>query len=157
MKSFLDGFQSNPLSNLMTTMRGIMQEPILNIEKLVPCIVKALRNLSSLRWKVNPVGVYSPGPPGPHEDWGSGGASYVGADIEVRYRDFIASSPLWLAQMVVGLVEERAKRIHYSGEGNILFDNCEEKESDVKDAYRELGLLERDWTWLKEKVQSGQV
>ena len=60
---------------------------------------------------------------------------------------------LWLAEMVIGAVEERAKRIHFSAEETILFDNCVEKERDVQDAYRELGLLERDWTWLKGKVE----
>mgnify|MGYP003395089281 CR=1 FL=1 len=60
--------------------------------------------------------------------------------------------PRWLAQMVVGIVEERAKRIHHSAEEVIIFDSCEEKETDIKDAYRELGLSQRDWTWLKGKV-----
>ena len=59
---------------------------------------------------------------------------------------------IWLAQMVIALVEERAKRIHYSGDKTVRFDDCVLKGRDIKNAYRELGLSPDDWAWLKEKV-----
>ena len=109
------------------------------IETLVPQIVKALREISEWPWE-------------PTQDNSSTVTIldatgelrvlvYPKRDTEIKLgnRDFIASSPLWLAQMVVALVEERC------------FANAS-REKWRKEALHDFSLTPDDWTWLKGKV-----
>ena len=75
--------------------------------------------------------------------WKTAKAGFDLALVEARDASFIASSPVWLAQMVVGMVEERAER--HDEEHDVLGLG-------LLDALRDFGITPEDWTWLKEKV-----
>ena len=93
------------------------------IETLVPQIVKALREYE---WPETDCSVHFR-----LLDWTRGGNWY---------------HPLWLAQMVVGIVEEREQWL-------ILATLKDEPGLLVEaQALREFSLTLEDWTWLKEKV-----
>ena len=96
-------------------------------EQLVPIIVKALREISDWKWQ---------------------------RAKNTTHPSFVDASPIWLAQLVVGIVEERAAihRIEGTcGEAHILYpDYC--KEESLVEALRDFGITPEDLTWLKEKV-----
>ena len=117
-------------------------------EALVPIIVKALREISDWEWEFDEKLGDVTG------SWRvnigrTGGliATVFGISTwAVKYNcngRFIASSPLWLAQMVVGIVEERAaqhdKVYEVIGLG-------------LLDALRDLSITPKDWAWLQQKV-----
>lgn len=97
-------------------------------EQLVPEIVKALREISPWSWKDQFKG-------------------------ENPYGVLIASSPLWLAQIVVGVVAERARTHFYvKGYGPTPDASFKKWNECINIALRDFGLTEADWQWLKEKA-----
>ena len=96
------------------------------IETLVPQIVKALREYE---WPETDCSVHFR-----LLDWTRGGNWY---------------HPLWLAQMVVALVQKEADLCnvsHYEVNGEIGGHSC------TKGTLSRFGLTPDDWTWLKGKV-----
>ena len=108
------------------------------IETLAP-IVKALREISEWPWwrDNHSDGQYSV--------WDKKDSRIASPTWNLSNINFIASSPLWLAQMVVALVEERAS--HYAG-----MNQRPIQQSYIEMALLDFGLTESDWTWLKGKV-----
>ena len=125
------------------------------IEALVPEIVKTLREISPWPWSLS-------------NDNGSD-VSIIdarnmlrvlvypeeGPEVNLMNRDFVLSSPIWLAQLVVSLVEERASIHSTEGtcgkEPHILYPYYSEEEA-LSEALRDFSLSPGDWTWLKEGV-----
>ena len=134
----------------------------MTIEALVPIIVKALKEISEWPWETDNNILASP-----VLKRGGGFGSLVGHIGTWLDRDFVAASPLWLAQMVVGIVEERAGHkqsiIRISGntyrptrfrlgrkEKNPYFRWTED--DFIKEAVQDFGLSVEDYEWLKGKV-----
>jgi len=63
---------------------------------------------------------------------------------------FIASSPRWLAQLMIELVEERADKYAEMAVPEVEYNT--EKARWIKAALNNFNLTLEDWTWLKEKV-----
>ena len=78
--------------------------------------------------------------------WKTAKAGFDLALVEARDASFIASSPVWLAQMVVGMVEERAHVYANDSEGYWTAPHF------IPAALRDFGITPENWTWLKEKV-----
>ena len=124
----------------------------MTIEQLVPAIVKALRRLPEPPWHVSGDNAADTEhresglalvDTGRTEDWP------IARLCEWFTADFIASSPRWLAQMVVGIVEEREDRYMHTGDWrqDMSLDAAQYQ------ALRDFSLTESDWIWLKEKVR----
>ena len=96
----------------------------MTIEQLIPVIVKALKKISPWPWQTAKAG-------------------FDLALVEARDASFIASFPLWLAQMVVGMVEER---------GNAKYRGGHNWESAKELVFHDFGISPEDYEWLKEKV-----
>ena len=146
----------------------------MTIEAIVPIIVKALRKLPEPPWYV--AGDDAPDTPhcksglalvdtGRTSDWS------IARLCEWNTAEFIASSPLWLAQMVVGIVEQEVKLTHLTciAWGNTYrrthwvrgkrkpnpYYQWGEKEFLAK-VLGNLSISSEDWEWLKGKVENGK-
>ena len=121
------------------------------IKTLVPQIVKALREISDWPWGFRDISI-------PKTDDGLGFVSdlngidfsHHGTNRKTKVQNvtdgkFIAASPLWLAQMVVGMVEERAE---------LRYPWCDHFEQALYHALRDFSLTESDWKWLKGIAQA---
>ena len=134
-------------------------------EQLVPIIVKALRQISDWPWLTAPGNFITTidiiGEP-----------NQIVAEVPCQGSNehdlpYIASSPLWLAQMVVGMVEREVKLTYLAciTWGNTYRPTRMVKGKREPNPYYEWGEKEflakvlgnlsissEDWTWLKEKV-----
>lgn len=81
-------------------------EKKLHFEQLVPIIVKALKEISEWPWHKS---VSSHG--GGYNIWDAQNVSLATTFGDETDGTLFASSPLWLAQMVVGIIEERARTL----------------------------------------------
>ncbi len=131
------------------------------IETLVLQIVKALREISEWPWAWQGTGDKD-------NSWSMGLAmdkndKIVSGECEeedtpieeicqgddgLHHASFLASSPIWLAQMVVGVVEERSQRYL-----NLSFRKSCPHDVALCKALHDFGLTKDDWTWLKGKVE----
>ena len=107
------------------------------IETLVPQIVKALRETERV---CGQCGAKHPDER-PEERW----------ITQQRPWD---KKDLWLAQMVVGIVEERADKYAEMAVPEIAYN--EEKEWWIEVVLNNFSLTPEDWLWLKEKVDHGR-
>ena len=99
-------------------------------EQLVPIIVKALREISPWPWT-----------------WGAPPLKHWPKSPELSAARFIRQSPLWLAQMVVEMVEERTHVYANDSEGKWDATHF------IAETLRDFSLTEADWKWLKGKVE----
>ena len=134
------------------------------IEKLVPIIVKALREISPWPWRYHESDFK-------HIDDESLAFLLRMESVDELELRFIASSPLWLAQMVVEVIEGRARGkesavLHF---GNIYrstrfvrgkkepnpYYQWNHKEF-IEATLSDFGLSPEDWEWLKGKMGENQ-
>ena len=118
------------------------------MSKTLAPIVKALREISEWPWYV---------------DTADDTAVINSHDLDIGVYEekeeenafFVASSPLWLAQMVVGIVEERAE-LSYRRQGGkwafIALTARERREWRTR-ALHDFNLTKEDYEWLKGKPQ----
>ena len=116
------------------------------IEKLVPIIVKALREISPWPWRYHESDFK-------HIDDESLAFLLRMESVDELELRFIASSPLWLAQMVVEVIE--ARKVYYDlhtpyRSGSI----CRRfpLPTSLGQALSDFSLTAEDWEWLKGKV-----
>ena len=116
----------------------------MTIEQLIPQIVKTLREISEWPWKDHPTDEY----------WIVSSTNHGVVTVEDVEKHFIKNSPLWLAQMVVGIVEERAE-LNYRRQGGkwgfIALTDKEQREWQTR-ALRDFSTSTEDYEWLKGKV-----
>ena len=112
-------------------------------EQLVPIIVKALREISEWPWHKS-IASHGEG----YNIWEAQTSSqYIllatvfGAEIEAA---LFTSTPLWLAQMVMGIIQERATILKGDSEFHIDFY--------IPEARCDFGISPEDYEWLKGKV-----
>ena len=121
----------------------------MTIEQLVPIIVKSLREISEWPWN-------SPNNGAVNDARGELTSLIYAKDAREKrwYWEcdpsnaiFVASSPLWLAQMVIGVVKAKA-------EGHCNWQDHTHAWCDwsIELALHDFGLTPEDWMWLKGKM-----
>ena len=138
----------------------VSEGPPMTIEALVPEIVKTLRGISPWPWEFRDISTSKTDDGlGFVSDLNGVDFSHHGTNSKTKVQNitdgvFIASSPLWLAQMVVEIIilQKRIIRYRMTKAGFPEWD-LSSREKDIEaEALRDFGLTLKDWQWLKGKT-----